>query len=644
MKNFLLAFVLTVSASAADTAKLPFVSPLVGEHMMLQRDQPNRLWGWTIPGKEVAVTLAGHRSTAIADPDGRWEVVVTPPQAGGPYQLAIDGPQHLEFQDVLVGDLWLCSGQSNMDFGLSGAKDGAEAIKNSTYPNIRLFRVAQQVGYTAASAVAPGRWRLCEPASFEKGGGFSAVAYFFGRKVHQETGIPIGLISAAVGGSPAESWISPAALQAFPEFIPNLVEIERLQKREGPVYGNFVMHWFDEFDRGVDGDWGNPDHDVTGWKPASLKDGFTRLGVAATPAVVWFRREIVLPEKLPPGQARLLLGVVEKMDTAFINGKWIGASAWVENPRDYGVPADALRPGPNVVVIRVLKTAPDGGFRSPAEALKLVLGDGTAIPLEGEWRAIVSVDAKPPHSLPLGYENWPTMPTVLYHGMLRPLAPLALTGVLWYQGEANFSRAQQYRTLLPALIADWRGLFDRPDLPFYIASLPAFTPHRDQPGLDDWTALREAQALTAATVPHAGIAITIDTGDANNIHPTEKLPVGERLALLALKEVYRRDVVAAGPTFARAEKIAGALRLHFTHADGGLVVKGDQLGEFSVCGADRQWHWADAKIDGDTVLVSSPAVPEPVAVRYAWQANPLATLFNGAGLPAAPFRSDTWDK
>jgi sialate O-acetylesterase len=336
-----------------------------------------------------------------------------------------------------------------------------------------------------------------------------------------------------------------------------------------------------------------------------------------------------------------LLGIVEKMDTVWINGHQVGASAWVENPRAYPVRAGTLHPGKNQITIRVLKTAADGGFRSPPESLRLQVG-GLAVPLEEGWRVALGADARPPHPLPLGYENWPTMPTVLYEGMIHPLAPMALTGVLWYQGEQNSSHARQYRTLLPAMIADWRVLFHQPDLPFYIASLPAFMKRNDQPGPAGWAELREAQQLTARTVPHTGVAITIDTGDPDNIHPTEKLPVGERLALLALRDVYGKDVVNSGPVFARAENMPGGLRLIFTHTEGGLVTKGVALGEFSVAGADRVWHWAQAKLDGDTVIVSAAAVPAPVAVRYAWQSNPLATLFNGAGLPAAPFRTDDW--
>ena len=643
MKHRLFALVLAlIGASAAVAADLglPLLAPLFGEHMMLQRGRANPVWGWTKPGTAVTVTIAGSRASALAGADGRWQAEVTPPAAGGPYTFAVDGPEHLEFRDVLVGDLWLCSGQSNMEFSLAHARGGEEDAKNSANPLIRLFHVAQKTSYSPMP-VPSGRWQECSPAAFQGFGGFSAVAYYFARKVQAETGVPVGLVEAAIGGSPAESWMSPEALRPFAEFAPGLAEIARLRDRGAPVYGNYVMHWYDEFDRGVAGHWSGETVDEQAWQPATLHGVFAKLGVPATPAVVWLRREINLPNPLPAGEARVLLGVVEKMDTVWINGQQVGASAWVENPRAYPLRGGVLRPGRNQITIRVLKTAVDGGFRSPPEALRLQVGD-LSVPLEDGWRAMLSADARPPHPLPLGYENWPVMPLVLHFGMLRPLAPLALTGVLWYQGEANFTRAAQYRTLLPAMIKDWRTQFNQPDLPFYIASLPAFMKRREQPGSDGWTDLREAQLLTARVVPHSGVAITVDTGDAENIHPLDKRPVGERLALLALHGVYGKNVVSEGPTYTRVEPLPGSLYIHFAHTDGGLVAKGDKLGEFSLAGADRVWHWAEARIDGDSVILSSPEVPKPVAARYAWQANPLATLFNGAGLPAAPFRTDDW--
>jgi sialate O-acetylesterase len=330
------------------------------------------------------------------------------------------------------------------------------------------------------------------------------------------------------------------------------------------------------------------------------------------------------------------------MDTTYVNGRWVGASSWVENPRVYTIGDGVLHPGRNVVTVRVFKLVPDGGFQSPGDTLRLVLGNGAVVPLAGAWKGKLSVDARPPHPLPLGFENYPTMPSVLYQGMLRPLAPLALAGAIWYQGEANSTRAAQYRTLLPAMIADWRALFQQGDFPFYIVSLPAFMKRRDQPSSDGWAEIREVQALTAQTTPNVGLAITVDTGDADNLHPLDKLPVGERLALCALKNVYQRNITSEGPTFSKLEVLPGRLRIHYSNTENGLVCKGGRLGEFSVAGADRVWHWAEAQIEGNTVVVASTEIPNPVAVRYAWQANPLATLYNGAGLPAVPFRSDSW--
>ncbi len=635
---------LTVAGARAAAEPLPFLSPVFGDNMVLQRDRPNTFWGWSEPGREVRVEIAGVTATAVAGADGRWQVAIRPPPAGGPYSVRIDGPRHVELHEVLVGDVWLCGGQSNMELGIGRARNGADEIKAADHPEIRLFKVPSQVSYSTAPVV-PGTWKICSPATVAEGGngGFSAVAYFFARRMQAELHVPIGLIQDAIGGTPAECWMNPDTLRGMKPFDAALAEIERLRQQGGPEYGNFVMHWYDEYDVGLKGTtWAAPGFDDGGWKPVQIPGGFRELGVPDTPAVAWFRREITLPEPLPAGQARLYLGVVEKMDTAYINGRWVGASSWVENPRVYPIGADVLRPGRNAVALRVFKVLPNGGLESPADTLRLVLGDGTVIPLAGAWKGALSVDSRPPHPMPLGFENYPTMPSVLYRGMIAPLAPLAIRGALWYQGEANAERAFQYRTLLPALIADWRRAFGQDDLPFYIVSLPAFMHRRAEPGDDTWAELREAQALTVRSVPHTGLAVTIDTGDPDNIHPIDKQVVGERLALCALRGAFGRNVCSEGPTFASVERLPGALRIHFGHVDGGLVARGGKPAEFAIAGADRKWHWADARLDGDTVVVSSPQVPEPAAARYAWQGNPEATLFNGAGLPAVPFRTDDW--
>jgi sialate O-acetylesterase len=529
-----------------------------------------------------------------------------------------------------------------MEMGLAAASP--EEAKAADHPNIRLFIVQQRAAY-APVATPKGEWKVCTPKSVAEGGwgGFSAVGYFFGSTLHKELNVPIGLVEDAVGGTPAEAWTSAASLKKLGGFDPQLAEVDRLHQRGGPEYGNFVMHWYDEYDPGIKGQtWAAPTFDDSSWKTVTIPGGFAELGVPQTPAVCWFRKEVTLPDPLPTGPARILLGQIERMDTTTINGKFVGASAWSENPRNYPVPAGVLKPGRNVITVRVFKTKPDGGFMSPPDALRLELDDKTTIPLAGQWKGALAVDAKPPHSMPLGFENWPTMPSVLYNGMLTPAAPLALTGAIWYQGEANVGRAKQYQALLPTMIADWRAVFGQGDFPFYIVQIPSFTKHKDQPGDGAWADFREAQAVVARTVPNAGLAVTIDTGDPDDIHPKDKGPVGERLAKVALANHYKKEgVIASGPTFARVEQApGGALRVHFDHTDGGLVARGGTPEEFSIAGPDHKWHWATAKIDGNSVLVSSPEVPNPVAVRYAWQGTPKATLFNGAGLPAMPFRTD----
>jgi len=329
------------------------------------------------------------------------------------------------------------------------------------------------------------------------------------------------------------------------------------------------------------------------------------------------------------------------MDTAYINGHWVGASSWVEHNRDYDVPAGLLKPGTNLVALSIFKLKSKDSFLSSPDLMRVTIGS-TVVSLAGEWKAKLSFNAKPPQPLPLDYENYPTMPACLYLGMITPVSPLALKGAIWYQGEANFTQAYQYRTLLPAMIDTWRDLFNQGNFPFYIVGLSAFMQHRNQPGTDGWAELREAQALVADKVPNCGLAVTVDTGDADNIHPKNKVPVGDRLAYCALNETYGEKILYQGPTYTSMKHLHGALKLNFAHTDGGLVVKGGKLDEFSVAGKDRKWHWADAKIEGDSVIVSSSDVPDPVAARYAWQANPMATLYNKARLPAVPFRTDDW--
>lgn len=617
---------------------LPFVSTIFGDNMVLQRGKKNTIWGWSDPGDKVRVEISGKHASGVAGADRRWQVKIQPPAVGGPYTIKISGHQTMELNNVLVGDVWLCGGQSNMQVSLRFARNGEDEVKAANFPEIRFFSVAPHSVYHHTNVV-DGAWKVVSPETADH---VSAVAYYFARKVQQEIHVPIGLVVDALGGTPAEAWMSAAALRPLKDFDVPLAELEKLAATGAPEYGNYVMHWYDQYDVGVKGSWAALDFDDSTWKAVDIPGGFSDLGVPETPAVAWFRKEIVVPDPLPAGRALLFLGSIERMDTAYINGTQVGASAWVENPRVYFIPDGVLKPGKNVVAIRVLKTKPTGGFLAKPEELRLELGDKTRIALAGKWKGQLSVDARPPHPLPIGYENWPVMPAVLYEGMLAPIAPLSITGALWYQGEQNSERGFQYRRILPAMIEDWRKLFGQGDFPFYIVSLPAFGHRSETPTDDKWAETRESQALTAASVRNACLAVTIDTGDPDNLHPKDKQPVGERLALCALAKQYGKKVAYAGPTLASVERLPDSVRLHFAHTDGGLVVKGAKLEEFEIAGEDRKWYWADARIEGNTVVVSSPSVPNPKEVRYAWQSNPAATLFNGAGLPVGPFRTDDW--
>ena len=634
-------FTALLTVAAADNSALPFVSPMFSDNMVLQRGKSDRIWGWAKPGDAIKVEIAGHTTRATAGSDGRWQADIEPPAPGGPYTLKVVGPdQTVEFHKVLVGDVWLCGGQSNMQLGIKHVDNADHEIKNANHPEIRLFVVRQKVSYSPAT-IPNGAWKICSPQTISEGsdGGFSAVAYFFGRRLQQDIHVPIGLIEDCVGGSLVECWMSPKTLRKVGGYDKKLDAMDRLSAEGAPPYGSFLMHWLHKYDAGLKGKtWAAPDLNDSDWQTVHLPGAFLEMGLAADPCVVWFCKDIVLPDPLPAGKASIHLGWVEKMDTTYINGHWVGASSWVEHNRDYDVPRSDLKPGTNLVTLSIFKWKSKDSFLSKPDELHLDVG-GTVVPLVGQWKAKLSFNAKPPHPLPLDFENYPTMPAVLYLGMIDPVAPLAIKGAIWYQGEANFTQADRYQKLLTAMIGNWRELFGQGDFPFYIVSLPAFMQRHSEPpgGTDGWTALREAQALTAKHVPNCGLAITVDTGDANNIHPKNKVPVGNRLAYCALAQTYGEKIPYQGPTYTSMKHLPGALKINFAHTDGGLMVKGGKLGEFSIAGKNHKWYWANAKIEGDSVIISSPKVPDPVAARYAWQANPLATLYNKAGLPAVPF-------
>jgi sialate O-acetylesterase len=625
--------------STGSEKPLPFVSTIFGDNMVLQRGKPDAIWGWSKPGDTVHVQIAGKHATGVAAANGRWQVQIAPPPTGGPYTMKItDGHQSATFQNVMVGDVWICGGQSNMELPLRFTDNAAKVAAQANYPSIRYFTVGDHTAYHPTYTLK-GSWKVVTPKTADW---LSAVGFYFGLKLEQQLHIPIGLVVDSVGGSAGESWASVAALRPLGDYDIPLKKMAEWTAEGGQPYGNYIMPWYDDYDTGLKQKWYSPAYHPSGWKTVPLPGGFAALGVPDTPAVAWFRKEVTLPNPVPSGLSLIFLGEIQRMDTVYVNGTSVGGSAWVEHPRIYRIPAGLLKPGKNLIAIRIFKTEPHGGFLDKASEFHLLLGNHTTIPLAGEWQGKISVDARPPHPMPIHFANWPVMPAVLYNGMLVPIAPLSVSGAVWYQGEQNSPRGYEYRKLLPAIIQSWRNLFDQGDLPFYIVQLPGFGPRSAQPTDDAWADIRESQAIVAATVPHSCLAVTIDTGDPVSLHPGDKKPVGDRLADCALAQHYGRHVVDSGPVLASVKRLHHAIRLRFKHANGGLVAKGGELKGFSIAGADHQWHWAQARIQGKNVIVSSPAVPHPTQVRYAWQSDPVATLFNGAGQPAGPFRTDHW--
>ena len=528
------------ATSAAIAKPLPFVSPIFGDNMVLQRGKPDTIWGWSDPGDTVRVQIGESTATGTAGADRRWQVKIQPPAPGGPYTVKITGHQTVELHNVLVGDVWLCGGQSNMGLPLRFTKNADEEIKAANYPDIRFFTVGGHPAYHHVDVIE-GNWRVVSP---ETASWISAVGYYFARKVQQEIHVPIGLVVDAVGGTPAEAWASAAALRPLHDFDVPLAELDRLKAENAPEYGNYVMHWYDQYDMGQKNNWAAPDFDDSAGNRCQSPADSRNWACPIRRPLSGSAGRSLCPTRFPPAapcstsatSSAWTRSTSTASPSAAVHGSRIRASIRCSG---------ALKPGKNVIAIRILKTKPDGGFLSKPEDLHLSLGDQSSIPLAGEWKAKLSVDARPPQPLPIAYENWPVMPTVLYEGMLAPIAPLSITGAIWYQGEQNSPRGYQYRKILPAMIADWRTLFAQGDFPFYIVSLPAFTKRSPAPvDGDDWTETRESQAITAATVPNSCLAVTIDTGDPTTFTPK----ISNRSAIASPSARWRNTMARTSST------------------------------------------------------------------------------------------------
>ncbi|MCC6441917.1 MAG: beta galactosidase jelly roll domain-containing protein [Armatimonadetes bacterium] len=634
----LVAFAIT---AAAQEAERPFLSPIFGSHMVIQRDMKVPVWGWTRPGRHVAVRMGEKTVSAWGDNNGKWMVRIGPFKAGGPYQMRVSGLSEIVLDDVLVGDVWVAAGQSNMEWPVMISDNPEQEIAQANHPQIRLFTVGKKVALEPQESL-DGQWQPCTPQTV---GGFSAVAYFFGRHLQQELGVPIGLINTSWGGTPAESWTSAPALRAMPDYRPAIQQLEEILADRGNLtvsYEQQVAAWWDRNDPGSGAGWQDPDADTSVWKPITLPATIEASGLPDFDGVFWLREDLDLPEAATGREAALNLGPIDDRDTAWVNGVKVGETGQYNAPRQYKIPAGILKAGRNVIAVRVLDTGGTGGLTGTAEQLSLQIADQSPISLAGAWAYKESAALSKTAPFPVQWQNNPHQPTVLYNGMIAPVLPYSIKGAIWYQGESNAGKAYQYRTLLPTMIRDWRSRWDVGAFPFYIVQLANFMESKPQPDEDAWAELREAQSITSRNLPNTGIAVIIDIGEAADIHPRNKQDVGKRLALAALAQTYGRKIEYSGPLYRSMKREGKAIRLFFDHAGGGLVARGGKLTGFAIAGQDRRFVWADAEIQGNTILISSPQVARPAAARYAWAANPVCNLYSQAGLPASPFRTDTW--
>lgn len=650
LKPLLLAAACLTSTLASATVRLP---KLVGDNMVLQRDTKLPLWGWAAPGETVTVTFRGKTYPAkAAGADGKWTVTLPPTAAGGPFEMTVQGSNTLTIRDILVGDVWVAGGQSNMEFRLQDKVDNHEQeIATANYPQIRLLDVQNKVAYQPQAEFESAGWLVCSPQTV---GTFSAVAYFFARDLHQRYHVPIGLIATNWSSSPAEAWMSAPVLKTFPEFQPLVTTLEQTPggyAQATAEHAEKMRAWqklLISQDQGYPAggpSWASAAASPQGWGTMTLP-GLWEKSTAELrefDGVVWLRKELTLPPEAAGQPLTLALGQIDDNDSTWFNGVKVGSTTGNQHPRRYIVPAALVKAGRNVITVRVFDASGGGGFVGPPETLQAETGT-SRVPLAGDWLYQVGLDvkklpAKP--AAPSGYKG----PLALYNGMIAPLLPYAIKGVIWYQGEANATRAGQYRTLFPALITDWRQRWGQGDFPFLFVQLANYMPDQPQPADYEWAELREAQAQTLR-LPNTGMAVAIDLGNVHDIHPHNKQDVGTRLALAARRVAYKEtQLVHAGPTYQALTVQGPQARLAFTNIGGGLVLKdpaGPLLKGFALAGADRKFYWAQGKLDGNTLVLSSPDVPKPVAVRYDWGNSPFPNLYNKEGLPAVPFRTDSW--
>lgn len=631
----------------------PVLPAVFSDNMVLQQQTQVPIWGQADKGKKIKVIPSwdGKTYTVSTDADGNWKVEIPTPKAGGPYNISISDGKEIKLSNVMIGEVWICSGQSNMEMPVKGwgrVQNFQQEIDNAKHPDIRLYQVKKTVSpiplTTGESTM--GGWQNCSPQTVED---FSAIAYFFARELNQKLNVPVGVIDVTWGGTPAESWTSTGTLNLMSDFH-NEVTLLRKAEENMPeamaTYKQMMDEWETEVrkkDPGYEGKqakWAAIDYNDDSWGKIQLPGFIEEQVNPKFEGFMWLRREIELSDEWLKRDLKIELNQIDDDDITFFNGQEIGRTYGIGTVRHYTIPRDLLRKGKNVLTIYLGDTGGNSGI--PGDPSMLYITNGKKkISLAGEWKQRISIlNKNEVPRQPLSFQTCQYYPAVLFNGMLRPLIPFEMKGVIWYQGEANASRAYQYRDLFPLMIRDWRSQWNK-DFPFYFVQLANFMQRADKPEESAWAELREAQSQTLE-LENTGMTVTIDIGDANDIHPKNKQEVGRRLSLIALNQAYDKKNSYSGPQYSHMCLKNNEIELAFKHTDGQLIAKGEELKGFTIAGVDHKFYPATARIVDNKVIVSSEKVPYPVAVRYAWANNPECNLYNKTGLPASPFRTDDW--
>lgn len=631
--------------------------------MVLQQGIEIPVWGWADSGEEITVTLtkstiredlkSGEKESlsillgsakAKTGKDGKWSVKLPAQEYGGPFKLSVKGKNTIVFDNVMIGEVWVCSGQSNMEWPLAQTKNAQEELAAADYPNIRLFTVPKRISQFPQDDIEGGEWVECSPKTVPY---FSAVGYFFGRNLLEKLDVPIGLIHTSWGGTVAETWTSSETIENDPDLKVPLAELQQLnldefRKTKEEQIRKILGGEIPTEDKGMQNGkpvWSAPELNDDDWKTIKTPGTWEEQGYIDIDGVAWYRKELDLTEEQTQANITLHLGKIDDTDITFVNGIEVGKTDQYDKERVYTIDKKYIKPGKNMIVVRVNDTGGGGGLYGAPEDEYVVIGK-EKIDISGDWKFKISKAVM--QAVNLGPNNYPTL---LYNGMVKPIIPYGIKGAIWYQGESNEDRALQYRRVFKNLITDWRTQWNEGDFPFLFVSLANFREPQKEPKNSKWAELREAQTM-ALELPNTGMALTIDIGEAGNIHPKNKQDVGKRLALNAFKVAYNMDLVYSGPMYKSVEFKDGKAYITFDETGSGLAVA-DKYGyvkAFTIAGADRKFHWAKAEIiNKNTVVVSSYAVTDPVAVRFGWADNPDdLNLYNLEGLPANPFRTDNW--